>query len=88
MQHLREANLGIKKLRFLLRLAADLRLLGRRRYEHAARTLGHAIGGVHGVYNRHNYIEEKKDALARLAKLIENIINPPDRTNVVSIVGR
>jgi hypothetical protein len=36
-QHLRRANLGIEKLRFLLRLAADLRLLDRRRYEHAAR---------------------------------------------------
>jgi hypothetical protein len=38
-QHLRRANLGIEKLRFLLRLAADLRVLDRRRYEHAARTL-------------------------------------------------
>jgi 23S rRNA-intervening sequence protein len=47
-QHLREANLGIEKLRFLLRLAADLRLLDRRRYEHAARMLdetGRLIGG-------------------------------------------
>jgi 23S rRNA-intervening sequence protein len=47
-QHLRRANLGIEKLRVLLRLAADLRLLDRRRYEHAARTLdetGRLIGG-------------------------------------------
>jgi hypothetical protein len=47
-QHLRAANLGIEKLRFLLRLAADLRLLDKRRYEHAARTLdetGRLIGG-------------------------------------------
>ena len=46
--HLRRANLGIEKLRFLLRLAADLRLLDRRRYEHAARSLddtGRLIGG-------------------------------------------
>ena len=35
-RHLREANLGIEKLRFLLRLAGDLRLLDRSRYEHAA----------------------------------------------------
>ncbi len=54
-QHLRRANLGIEKLRFLLQLAADLRLLDRRRYEHAARTLdetGRLIGGwmkAHGV---------------------------------------
>ena len=48
MQHLRRANLGIEKLRFLLRLATDLRLLDRRRYEYAARTLdeiGRLIGG-------------------------------------------
>jgi 23S rRNA-intervening sequence protein len=48
LQHLRKANLGIEKLRFLLRLAADLRLLDRRRYEHAARTLdetGRLVGG-------------------------------------------
>ena len=41
-------NLGIEKLRFLIRLAADLRVLDRRRYEHAARTLddtGRLIGG-------------------------------------------
>jgi len=47
-QHLRRANLGIEKLRFLLRLAADLRLLDRHRYEHAARTLdetGRLVGG-------------------------------------------
>ena len=46
--HLRRANLGIEKLRFLLRLANDLRMLDRRRYEHAARSLndiGRLIGG-------------------------------------------
>jgi len=48
LPHLRKANLGIEKLRFLFRLAVDLRLLDRRRYEHAARTLdetGRLIGG-------------------------------------------
>jgi 23S rRNA-intervening sequence protein len=48
LQYLRKANLGIEKLRFLFRLAVDLRLLDRRRYEHAARTLdetGRLIGG-------------------------------------------
>ena len=45
---LRRGNLGIEKLRFLIRLAADLRLLDRRRYEYAARALdetGRLIGG-------------------------------------------
>jgi hypothetical protein len=47
-QHLQRSNLGIEKLRFLIRLAADLRLLDRRRYEHAARALdetGRLVGG-------------------------------------------
>ncbi len=54
---LRRGNLGIEKLRFLIQLAADLRLLDRRRYEHAARTLddtGRLIGGwmkAHRVVN-------------------------------------
>lgn len=48
LQHLRRANLGIEKLRVLLRLATDLRLLDMRRYEFAARALdetGRLIGG-------------------------------------------
>ena len=58
VQYLRQANLGIEKLRFLIRLAADLRLLDRRRHEHAARSLddtGRLIGGwmkVHGSSSR------------------------------------
>jgi len=35
---LREANLGLEKLRFLFRLATELAYLDQRRYEHAART--------------------------------------------------
>jgi four helix bundle protein len=45
---LASANLGIEKLRFLFRLATDLRYLDQRRYEHAARSLdeiGRLIGG-------------------------------------------
>ena len=44
---LAQANLGLEKLRFLCRLAHDLRYLDRRRYEHAARGLdrtGHRVG--------------------------------------------
>jgi hypothetical protein len=54
----------------------------------AERVLGHAIGGVQGVYNRHSYLEEKTDALKRLATLVETILNPPERTNVVSLPNR
>lgn len=42
------ANLGLEKLRFLFRLAADLKLLDLRRYEFAARAIdeaGRLVGG-------------------------------------------
>jgi hypothetical protein len=41
------------------------------------RVLGHVIDGVEGVYDRYEYLEEKRDALERLATQIERIINPP-----------
>ena len=37
----------------------------------AERVLGHAVGGVEGVYDVHRYDAEKADALKRLARLIE-----------------
>jgi hypothetical protein len=43
----------------------------------AERTLGHAITGVEGVYNRFDYPKDKADALYRLASLIDQIVNPP-----------
>jgi integrase len=50
----------------------------------AERVLGHAVGGVEGVYDRHHYDDEKADALRRLAALIERIVNPP-ADNVVPL---
>jgi integrase len=49
----------------------------------AERVLGHAIQGVEGTYNRHQYTEEKAHALRALAGLIANILNPSD--TVVSL---
>jgi integrase len=46
------------------------------RSEIAERVLGHKLQGVEGVYDRYAYVDEKADALARLACLIESIINP------------
>jgi integrase len=43
----------------------------------AERVMGHAIVGVEGIYDRHEYRDEKADALRRLAGLIESIVNPP-----------
>ena len=52
--HLRRANLGIEKLRFLLRLATDLKVLDWKKYEFAARTLddiGRFIGAWAKAHN-------------------------------------
>jgi integrase len=51
------------------------------------RVLGHVIGGVEGVYDRHTYLDEKRDALEKLATMLDGIVNPP-KQNVVSMVGR
>ena len=53
--------------------------------DHAERVLGHRITGVEGVYDRYGYADEKAAALDTLAKLIDQIINPPDATNVVQL---
>lgn len=47
------------------------------------RVLGHAIPGVEGVYDRHDYLEEKRDALEKLAASIDCILDP--RANVVKL---
>lgn len=41
----------------------------------AERCLNHKLKGVEGIYNKHDYFEERKEALALLAKKIESIIN-------------
>ena len=41
------------------------------------RVLGHVIAGVEGVYDRHGYADEKRDALEKLAGMVERIVNPP-----------
>jgi integrase len=41
------------------------------------RVLGHVIAGVEGTYDRHSYADEKRDALEKLAGMVERILNPP-----------
>jgi integrase len=45
--------------------------------DHAERVLGHVIGGVRGIYDRHEYYDEKKKALEMLAAQITAIVDPP-----------
>jgi integrase len=54
--------------------------------DHAERCLGHVIGGVRGVYDRHTYREEMLIAYEKLASLIAQIVDPQE--NVVAIRGQ
>jgi integrase len=57
--------------------------------DHRERVLGHKLAGVKGVYNRYKYLDERSEALRKLATLIETIIRPPAKGgNVVSINRR
>jgi integrase len=49
--------------------------------EHAERVMGHAIGGVEGIYDRHAYATEKAEALARLADLITTVAQSAPKTS-------
>jgi integrase len=49
----------------------------------AERCLGHVIRGVRGVYDRHEYLQEKRFAFEALAAQIEHIVNPQE--NVVPL---
>src|SRR5262249_6736100 len=51
----------------------------------AERCLGHAMGGVRGVYDRHKYVEEMRAAFEALAGLIARIVEP--QPNVVPLRG-
>jgi integrase len=51
--------------------------------DHAERCLGHVIPGVRGVYDRHEYFEEKAGAFEALALQVQRIINP--QPNVVAM---
>jgi len=43
--------------------------------EHAEQCLAHKIGGVKGIYNRYAYLKEKREALAKLAQLVGEIVD-------------
>jgi integrase len=49
----------------------------------AERCLGHTIGGVRGIYDRHTFLDEKRQAFEALAELIARILNPaPNVTRI------
>lgn len=68
----------------LRRTARSLMARAGVRSDIAERTLGHVITGVEGVYDRHSYLNEKGEALAALAGLVERILRG-DENNVVQL---
>jgi len=53
--------------------------------DHAERALGHVIAGVRGVYDRHEYLSEKKKAFEALASLVAQILEPaPNVTQIAA----
>ena len=49
--------------------------------DHAERALGHAMGGIRGVYDWHDFLEEKRKAFDALAAVVARIVDP--QPNVV-----
>jgi integrase len=54
--------------------------------DHAERCLGHVIGGIRGVYDRHEYRDEKARSFEALAAQIERIVSP--QPNIVVMKGK
>jgi integrase len=71
----------------LRRTARSLMSRAEVRPDIAERVLGHVQGGVQGVYDRHQYREEKGQALRQLAGLIENILRGDSDKKVQRLRG-
>jgi integrase len=68
----------------LRRTAKTLMVRAGVRPDVSERVLGHVITGVEAVYDRHGYEDEKRDALDKLAGMVERILNPLP-SNVMAI---
>jgi integrase len=60
----------------LRRTARTLMSRARVEAEHAERLLGHAQGEIVDIYDQHAYVDEKADALKKLAGLVSRILSP------------
>jgi hypothetical protein len=49
------------------------------------RVLGHVIGGVEGVYDRYEYLVEKRDALSKLAEIVPEIVTQKPDGNILRL---
>jgi integrase len=60
----------------LRRTAKTLMVRAGVRPDISERVLGHVITGVEATYDRHSYADEKREALEKLAAMIERILTP------------
>jgi integrase len=81
----RESGVANWRLHDIRRTARTLMMRAQVRPDIAERVLGHVIPGVSGVYDRYDYLEEKRDAQAALASTLRSICQGADRWNVVQI---
>jgi integrase len=70
----------------LRRTARTLMSRARVQPDHAERCLGHVIVGVRGVYDRFEFLDEKRAAFEALAALVSRILNPA--ANVEELASR
>ena len=47
----------------------------------AERCLNHKLKGVEGIYNQHDYFDERREALEKLSQYLKDIINTPKKAN-------
>jgi len=73
-----DAACGVKdwRLHDLRRTARSLMSRAGVNADTAERCLGHAIPGIRGIYDRHDYLAEMRHAFEALAALIDNIVDP------------
>lgn len=65
------------RLHDLRRTARSLMSRAKVSRDDAERVMGHSLGNnIEGIYDRHAYFDEKSEALAKLADLIDGIVNP------------
>jgi integrase len=64
------------RLHDLRRTAKTLMVRAGVRPDISERVLGHIIAGVEGTYDRHSYADEKREALEKLAAMIDRVLNP------------
>lgn len=82
LARLRTADYSVHDLR---RTAATLMAEGGASRFVIARVLGHADDSVTGIYDRHQYLAEKRRALETLARKVGEIIGRPETARVVAL---